>query len=210
MAGTLTLRWPQICALLFGSFVPVLFGLESLPVSLALYKNWFVTYAQEYLSYAITNEPLVRWFLSHGASPDASAPQNARTPVSTACAKAPLHIIKLFYAHGASHVDALQSAAESPADGRLEVLTFLLDNGADINAVKWEHNEEAYRTWALFGLGTATHYAARGGYVDRVELLLSRGANVNALDSNGLTSLEVAREHGRAEIVAMLTSRSST
>ncbi len=161
-------------------------------------------------SYAFPNEPLVRWFLSHGASPDASAPQNARSPVSTACAKAPLHIVKLFYVHCASHLDALQSAAESPTDGRLEVLRFLLDDGADVNAVKWAHHEEAYQTYALFGLGTALHYAAKGGYADRVELLLSRGANINALDSNSWTPLEVAREHGKADIVALLSRHSST
>ncbi len=131
------------------------------------------------------NEPLVHWFLSHGASPNASAPQNARTPVSSACANAPLHIVKLFYAHGASHLDALQCAANSPTEGRLEVLKFLLDDGADVNAVKWE-----------------------GGYVDRVVLLLSRGADIDALNSNGRTPLEVAREHSQADIVAMLTSHS--
>jgi hypothetical protein len=154
------------------------------------------------------NEPLVHWFLSHGASPNASAPQNARTPVSSACANAPLHIVKLFYAHGASHLDALQCAANSPTEGRLEVLKFLLDDGADVNAVKWAHNEDEYQTWALFGLGTALHYAAEGGYVDRVVLLLSRGADIDALNSNGRTPLEVAREHSQADIAAMLTSHS--
>ncbi len=176
------------------------------PLSLVLLKGWFVTNTHKHLSYAITNEPLVHWFLSQGASPDACAPQNARTPVSSACANAPLHILKLFYAHGASHFDALQSAAESPAEGRLEVLKFLLGGGADVNAVKWKHNEEEYTTFALFGLGTALHYAAKGGYVDRVELLLRWGANVDALDSNGRTPLEVAREHARADIVTILTT----
>lgn len=155
------------------------------------------------------NEPLVHWFLSHGASPDACAPQNARTPVSSACANAPLHIVKLFFTHGASHLDALQSAAESPAEGRLEVMKFLLSIGADINAVKWEHNKDEYDTWALFGLGTALHYAAKGGYIDRVELLISPGANVDALDSNRQTPLEIARDHGQANVVTILTNHSS-
>ena len=209
----MTHRWPRICALLFGSFFP--------SINVWLQKALFLHFTQEKLvrskcslltpfSYAISNEPLVHWFLSSGASPNASAPQNARTPVSSACATAPLHIVQLFYVHGASHLDALHSAAESPAEGRLEVLKFLLDDGADVNAVKWAHNEEAYRTWALFGLGTALHYAAKGGYIDRVNLLLSRGAKVNALDSNARTPVEVAREHGQNDVVTILTRHPST
>ena len=81
--------------------------------------------------------------------------------------------------------------------------------GADINAVKWVHHEEAYQTYALFGSGTALYNAAKGGYVDRVELLLSRGADVNALDSNSRTPLEVAREHRQADTVAILSHHSS-
>ena len=35
-----------------------------------------------YYSYLIAEEPLVRWFLSHSANPDASAaPNKSRTPV---------------------------------------------------------------------------------------------------------------------------------
>jgi hypothetical protein len=49
---------------------------------------------------------------------------------------APLSIVQLLYAHGASHLNVLQSAAESPAEGRIEVMEFLLDDGADIDAVK--------------------------------------------------------------------------
>ena len=91
------------------------------------------------------------------------------------------------------------------------MLQFLLDDGVDISAVKWEHNEEAYRrTWTLFGLGTALHYAAQSGHVDRVELLLSRGAKTDVWDKNGRTPLEVAREHGRADVIAILSSHSST
>ena len=175
-----------------------------------LHRIIIIEHTHKCLSYVITNEHLVHWFLSHGASPDAAAPQNARTPVASACAKAPLEIVRLFYAYDASHLDVLQSAAESPVEGRLDVMRFLLDGGANIDAVKWEHNEEAYMTWTLFGLGTALHYAAKGGYADRVELLLKRGAKVDVMDSNGETPLEVARRNGRDDVIALLTDSIST
>ena len=156
----------------------------------------------------MTNERLVRWFLASGASPNTRAPRLARTPVMSAGVYAPLPIVQLLYAHGASLLDVLQSAAESPIEGRLQVMEFLLDNGADIDAVKWKHHEESYRNFEALELGTALHYAAKNGYADRVELLLQRGANADVLDSTGKTALDLARAYRRDNTAALLNSRS--
>lgn len=161
-----------------------------------------------FISYVLNNKPLVRWFLSHNASPNAAAPRLARTPIMSAGAYAPLPIIKLLYADNASHYDVLQSAAESPEEGRIEVIEFLLDDGADIDAVKWKHHDESYQVFSALELGTALHYAAKNGHVDRVELLLRRGARTDVCDSTGKTALELARAYGREGTVALLRSRS--
>ena len=158
----------------------------------------------------MTNEPLVRWFLAHGASPNVPAPRLARTPVMSAVVCAPLSIVRLLYAHGASLDDVLQSAAESPAEGRLQVMEFLLDSGADIDAVKWKHDEQSYAAFGLLELGTALHYAAKNGHTDRVELLLQRGAKADVLDSTGKTALDLAQAYGRGNTAALLRSHSST
>ena len=83
-------------------------------------------------------------------------------------------------------------------------MRFLIDGGADVNAIKYIHDEESFVTWVLFELGTALHYAARNGDVDKVELLLERGARVDILDSMGQTPCEVARKYGKKEIVEIL------
>ena len=123
---------------------------------------------------------------------------------------APLNIVKLLYAYGAFHWDVLQSATESPAEGRLEVMEYLLDNGADINAVKWKHHEASYETFGALELGTALHYAAKNGSVDKVELLLRRGAKVDILDSTGKTALQLARQYRRHNTIAILSGHTST
>jgi len=107
-------------------------------------------------------------------------------------------------------LDVLQSAAESPAEGRLQVMEFLLDAGADIDAVKWKHHEESYTSFEALGLGTALHYAAKNGYAYRVELLLRRGANADVLDSTGKTALDLARAYGRDNTATLLIIHSPT
>jgi ankyrin repeat protein len=65
-------------------------------------------------------------------------------------------------------------------NGRL--LDLLLQHGGNINARYEGSNHDM--------LGeTALHAAARGGYIDSMRLLVSRGADLNALDAHGRTPL---------------------
>jgi len=102
----------------------------------------------------------------------------------------------------------LQSAAESPAEGRLQVMEFLLDGGADIDAVKWKHHEESYTSFEASELGIALHCAAKSGYAYRVELLLRRGAKADVLDSMGKTALNLP--YGRDNTATLLINHSPT
>ncbi len=74
--------------------------------------------------------------------------------------------------------------------GRLRVVSFLLDNGADVNAV--------------FGGKTALHNAVQFGNKAMVELLLARGASVDAKDGTGGTALHEAAQAGYLSIVEVL------
>jgi ankyrin repeat protein len=43
-----------------------------------------------------------------------------------------------------------------------------------------------------------------------VELMIERGANVNARDRNGRTALDAARKAGHAEVVELLVAHGAT
>jgi ankyrin repeat protein len=77
------------------------------------------------------------------------------------------------------------------AHGRGEVVRFLLDNGADI---------EARRKDGLTALMTAAY----SGHQEIVELLIERGANINARDNAGLTVLDCAAMSGSEPLMALL------
>ena len=85
---------------------------------------------------------------------------------------------------------ALCSAAES---GHTEIVEFLLDNDANIEA-------KNTNTWS-----TPLLYASTNGHIDTVQHLLDRGARISALDDAGpFGPLRVAIENGHTEIVKVL------
>jgi len=85
----------------------------------------------------------------------------------------------------------LHSAASG---GQLEVVKFLISQGADINL---KQNSGA----------TALHFACFGGHRDVVEWLIDNGADVNSKDNNGLTPLRVAVFRSNKEMIALLIEK---
>ena len=75
--------------------------------------------------------------------------------------------------------------------GHLELVNFLLQNRAEVNA----RND---RDW------TPLHAAAFNGHLEVVKLLLTKGANVNARVINGCTPLQYAVENGHEMIAIIL------
>ena len=110
-----------------------------------------------------------------------------------AVSSAPLSAIKALFAHGAKSLNTLQSVAESRREGRVEVMEYQLENGAEINARKWEDHPKTWENFEMLGLGTALHCAARNGDSTTVNFLLDKGARVKIGDSTGETPLENAR-----------------
>ena len=76
--------------------------------------------------------------------------------------------------------------------GEVEAAKVLLDWGAEINA---QHIE---------GGSTPLHYAVTTNRLEMVELLLSRGANVNATFRSGSTALHIAANRGFVPIAEVL------
>lgn len=100
--------------------------------------------------------------------------------------------------------NALHMAVRSPRSGRYQVVEYLLNAGADVDAREYEGTERL-STRASSGLGTALHYAARKGREDLVRLLLERGASTEIRDTLGRTAADVAREAGHDNLIPALS-----
>ncbi len=85
---------------------------------------------------------------------------------------------------------ALQLAAYF---GNYDVVLYLLQSGADVNAAGTNNN----RVQAL-------HSAVSSGHADITKLLLTWGADVNARQQSGYTALHAAAQNGDEEIVSLL------
>ena len=88
----------------------------------------------------------------------------------------------------------LQVASGCEPSGRLEIVTLLLDRGADVNATGGKY-------------GTALVAAASNGKLEIVTLLLDRGADVNATGGEYGTALGAAAIGGGLQTAKLLLDR---
>ena len=92
----------------------------------------------------------------------------------------------------------LPSLHQAAADGNLEQVQHLLDADADVNATaaRWAYDDS-----------TPLHVAAFYGHKAIVNLLLDKGANVDAVNKYGRTPLHFAALNGRIDVVNLLIDR---
>lgn len=93
---------------------------------------------------------------------------------------------------------ALVLAAEA---GRLDLVKFLLERGADIDEIGLEDHADDRETAEM---GSALHKAVTEGHVDVVTFLLDHGANINLQDYRGRTPLKRAEERGDETWIRLL------
>jgi ankyrin repeat protein len=91
------------------------------------------------VSRVLKSEKLVRWYLSHGADPNAQC-RKGSTTMTAAVIEAPLPIIKLLVEHGGQvkGTDLVAQAliGDSRGEpGRIQVIEYLLELGAPIGAI---------------------------------------------------------------------------
>lgn len=134
-----------------------------------------------------------RALLRTGADPNPEAPE-----------RGPALFHALAHARNLELAELLIDAGAKPEDGGspvhveahfphlLEALEWLADRGVSLDV---RHGPEQR---------TALHMAVRNGYVRVLRLLLERGADPAIRDANGMTALDLARELGRAPLVAAL------
>lgn len=84
-----------------------------------------------------------------------------------------------------------QTTLTMAATADVKIVTWLLEHGADPNAVT-----DSGRTPLM--------QAAKGGHIDQVRILLAHGADVSVRTKEGETALTLARSGGHDEVAAAL------
>ena len=151
------------------------------------------------------DEKLTRWFLSHGANPNAYGKPGS-TILDVAAANSTPAIFELLMAHGArlEDSDALHSAAgeREKRPGRVEMAAYLLDLRVDINAL----GRREYPHSRRIGRGTALHAAIATQEIERIKFLLKMGASMEVRNTLGQRPLEYVTAKGFATSEAFLRS----
>lgn len=153
-------------------------------------------------SLAADSELLVLWFLSHGADPNIADP-NGRRPIDRAAACGSFACVQLLLQNGA-RLDTNISLhnvvrRRSPDCIVLPILSLLLGQDAmDLNALGLESEAEERRR------SSPLHGAVESGSVERVRLLLEKGADPRTEDTMGQTPLDLARLYGYYETERVL------
>nr|POF13268.1 ankyrin repeat and sam domain-containing protein 1a [Quercus suber] len=191
--------------------------LKSLPtLSLFLQHGWKINEEEAWclpslLSYAMEtdpDEPLVSWFLSNGADPNAKCEMDI-TPLSTAVECAPMPIVKQLFAHCPSSTlfrgQLLHWAARRTSDDANDVVQLVLERcRPDLNKTWYEDDVFSYEVRKIVGIGTALHEAARVGQASVVRTLLQEGTDVSIRNSRGNTALEVAELYENHAAAALI------
>jgi serine/threonine protein kinase len=138
----------------------------------------------------------VRQFIAQGEDLNESRGRG-RPPLVTAVQNGDLELVKLLIAAGAKvnpRTDFMGPIHYAVVARRREILEFLLDQGASVNA---QDNTG----------DTALSLAAKRGDAEIVELLLRRGANPAIKNLEGKLPVEHARRLGHEAVVRLLESR---
>lgn len=136
--------------------------------------------------------------LKNGANPNAPT-DGGTTPIFLSCNDGHVESAIILCRYGANvnfnknkyNLSPLRHAARS---GSIEVVKFLINQGAEINAKAADN-------------GTALSAASLKGHIDIVKLLIQHGATIDIIDKDGESPLMNASSEGRTEIVRYLLEK---
>lgn len=149
------------------------------------YEDFFIAVRND-------NVRVVKDLLSRGFDPNTLDPQR-RSGLILAVAEPSPRVAEILIDYLRIDLDAVNPAGESALmlaalRGYEDLARRLIQRGAEVNKTGW----------------TPLHYAATGGHVAIMRLLLEHHAYVDAESPNGSTPLMLAAQYGSAEAVKLL------
>jgi len=145
-------------------------------------------------------------------------------PLCWACVNGSKDVVELLIAKGAivnskAGIPGQTGGGETPLHaaarvGYKDVVELLIAKGADVNAQTREFPKDKFewafgRRWAddRVAFSTPLLWAARYGHKAVAELLIAKGADVNAENEKGETPLHAAARYGHKAVVELLISK---
>lgn len=98
----------------------------------------------------------------------------------------------------------LHHAVWRPQADRLAIVQYILQRGAEINAIMYCDHKESFTHQEPFGIGTALHEAAAAGDLGVIRLLLDQGADCYIKDTRGRLAWERAQQEGHTGAADLL------
>jgi ankyrin repeat protein len=170
-----------------------------------------------YLAAANGNATILEKLLKAGADANASV-NEGETALMTAARTGSVDAVKALIAHGAD-VNAKENWHGETAlmwavsEKQAVVARELIAKGADVNARsnvnKWErqNSAEPREKWLPLGGMPALEFAARDGCVECIPVLVDGGADINAVDQDGITALLSAVINGHYDVAGVLIEK---
>lgn len=157
------------------------------------------------------DERLLRWFLEHGADPNLHGPKN-ECALDTASNGLHIGAVELLLRHGAKleRSNALHAVAGTRRSADVDcipMLAYLLDHGAEINALEHKFDPEYFdriKTHPWRASGTALHRAAFRGKMETVKFLLERGADPKVKNTLGWMASGAVNEYDESGLEELL------
>ncbi len=144
---------------------------------------------------ALEDSYMLELLLSHGASPNVRDKVDVLSALQFAAKSGKVKNMEILLACGAKidHFNALLHLAVE--NNRIEVVKFLLNRGANINARD-----------TMVGM-SVLHKAVEANYRLMTEFLLSNGANIHSKNNLGETALHIAAIKAHIDIIELLLSQ---
>lgn len=139
--------------------------------------------------------------LRHGADPNKNLRDEHKSLLAAVAGFASVEKVNMLDGNGGAAVRGSGAIVMAAEEGKLDMVKYSLDNGAEINEFGIEHHtDERYKE----DMGSPLHKAVDGGHEDVVRFLLDKGADVRLKDPLGRTPMILALPKNNARMAELL------